>query len=61
MHAAPPRPACRLAASKPRFFASKISPPNKGLAGVHYSKYDDSVCSKLFLFQEQNNFRTCCP
>ena len=27
----------------------------------HYPKYDDNVCSKLFLSREQNNFRSCCP
>ena len=27
----------------------------------HYPKYDDDVCSKLFLSQEQKSFRSCCP
>ena len=31
------------------------------IAFTHYPKYDDNVCSKLFLSQEQNNFRSCCP
>ena len=28
---------------------------------VHYSKYEDNVCSKLCLSQERNDFRDCCP
>ena len=29
---------------------------------IQYPKYDDSVCSKLFVqSQEQDNFRSCCP
>ena len=27
---------------------------------THYPKYDDDVCSKLLLPQEQRNFRSCC-
>ena len=31
------------------------------LLRFHCPNYDDNVFSKLFLPQEQNNFRSCCP
>ena len=34
---------------------------NKVRSNAHYPKYDNNVCSKLFLYQEQNNFRSCRP
>ena len=33
--------------------------PRSGV--YHYPTFDDNVCSKLFLPQEHNKFRSCCP
>ena len=32
-----------------------------GLWSIHHPEYNDDVCSKLFLSQEQKHTRSCCP
>ena len=67
-HAATCPNACqlRLAAEKHTFHAYVAGWENAvrtghGNRAWHHSTYEDNVCSRLFLSQEQNNLRSFCP